>query len=139
IDEAPTRAQNPSPVPVVEEPAPAPPPPDPRELFVEALAITMAETRGERTDLLGDPILGRMVIVEGLPGGVVALADREGVKINGDHAVFRYAFENSDDPRAVAFLASSVYSAINFFYARITDSHEVLYQMMMTERVTRGG
>jgi hypothetical protein len=133
---APEPEAMPEPEPIPEpEPLPEPEPPDPAELLLEEIAVQLRYVRGERSDLLGDPILSRLSVIDRLPGDLVADVSKSDVKVAREHAAMRYALEAPDDPIARAFLSSSVYSAINLYYEKITDADEQVFQERMLEAI----
>jgi hypothetical protein len=113
------------------EPEPEPAPPDPAELLLEDVIAQLKRVRGNRSDLVGDPILSRLSVIDRLPGDVVADVSKSDVKVSRAHMAMCYALEVADDPVALAFLSSSVYSAINLYYEKITDADELVFQERM--------
>ena len=107
------------------------PEPDPVELLLEDVVAQLREVRGSRSDLLGDPILSRLVASDRVPGDLVAQVKKSDVEVAREHEAIRYALDNPEDPVALAFLSSSVYSAINLYYERITDADEQTFQERM--------
>ena len=130
----PEQVPAPAPEPELEpapEPEPEPAPPDPAELLLEDVIAQLKRVRGNRSDLVGDPILSRLSVIDRLPGDVVADVSKSDVKVSRAHMAMCYALEVSDDPVALAFLSSSVYSAINLYYEKITDADELVFQERM--------
>lgn len=124
----PARAATPPPT-----PQPAPPPErDPYEPIIEALRERLLDVRGGRAALLADRVMQTVSVDPALePARGVSTVDDATVRICPEHRATLYAMRFEDDPIAQAFFASSVYSAINDHYEKITDDHEIEFQDLM--------
>lgn len=109
-----------------------PPARDPYEPLVESLRECLLDVRGGRSALLADRVMQEVSVDPELePARGVSVVDDARVRICPGHRATRYAVQFADDPIARAFFASSVYSAINDHYEKITDDHEIEFQDLM--------
>lgn len=103
--------------------APEPPASTPEQRLLQRLRALLAEVRGQSDYLLDDHLLDALSL-DLDDDGLVARTDAGEVAINPTHPAARYALERPEDPVALAFLGSSVYSSVNIYYEEITESHE---------------
>lgn len=92
------------------------------------LSEILRSVRVDRHILLGDAVIAHIEL-EAFDEARIARVSPNKVVLNESHPVVKHALENPDDPVALSFLGSSVYTAINVFYREISDNHEFEFQM----------
>jgi len=117
-------------------PPPHPPAEDLREArFVEAVRQQLRLVRGENRSLLSDENIGRIELGSAL-ADVAVTCDDWSTTINRRHSAVELALERFDqDPIWVAFIASSVFTAVNVFLSEVTDSDEELFHDLLAQLV----
>ena len=93
--------------------------------LAEQLSSLLVGMCGEEHAWLETTLLHGMSIEALASRHLVASASKDLVLIDTEHAATGYALERREDPIALAFLASCVYSAINLFWEEETDRDEI--------------
>ena len=93
--------------------------------LAEQLSSLLVGMCGEEHAWLETTLLHGMSIEALASRHLVASASKDLVLIDTEHAATGYALERREDPIALAFLASCVYSAINLFWEEVTDRDEI--------------
>lgn len=106
-----------------------------RHHLVDAVQTLLLDVRGEQRVLLGDVFVERVSFLEAQQSLVEVDADR--VTLGGQHPLVKRCLEHPNDQTALAFLVSSVYSAINIYEDVITDEHEVFFQSLFIHHMTQ--
>lgn len=95
----------------------------PHDRLVDRLRRQLLAVRRDAAYLLDEDLLEAVSVDLDAPA-IVARTDAEGVALAPEHPAVRYALEHPEDPVALAFLTSSVYSSINLYDDEVTNLHE---------------
>jgi hypothetical protein len=116
----------------VEPPAPSEPVvlSDP---LITAVRDLLVSARGERRDLLDDRLVESICWADGELSELCRVTPGV-VELNREHSLVHRVL-STGDRGAEAFLASVVCSAINAFYAEITDPDELEFQARLVRKI----